>query len=45
MERVSSDAVADPSLIAHDHSLNVTLPQLAEVGTTADILAALDRRS
>lgn len=41
---VASDAVADPHTVSHNHSLEVMLPQVAEIALTADILASIPRR-
>ncbi|MDQ8044783.1 MAG: isochorismatase family protein [Patulibacter sp.] len=38
---VVSDAVTDRELAAHDHSIETIFPKIAEVGTTADVIAAL----
>lgn len=38
---VVSDAATDRDLAAHDHSVTTIFPRIAEVGTTADVLAAL----
>lgn len=38
---VVSDAVGDLDQVAHEHSIERILPNLSEVGTVADVLAAL----
>lgn len=38
----ATDALADLSPSAHEHSVNVTLPQFGEVGAVAEITAALE---
>jgi nicotinamidase-related amidase len=39
----AADAMADPSPLAHDHSLNVTFPLFGEVDNAAAIIAGLAR--
>jgi len=40
---VPSDAIADPHMISHQHSRDIVLPQVAELGLTSEILALLER--
>jgi nicotinamidase-related amidase len=42
---IVTDAVTDTDLGAHNNSLNVIFPKIAELATTDEVIAALDARS
>jgi nicotinamidase-related amidase len=40
-----TDAMTDPGLARHEHSVGAVFPRIAETGTTADVLALLATRA